>query len=226
MNAASVAKAGQRVQVEVLGGHVHAETAVHLAQQQRAGQRVEAHAGPNSGRSAAAPAARRRPVAAARICRSSPVIIRRRGALTRPGPARAARYPAGQLGPGLGHAVGRAGRLPSAPEPGRGQGQPQRHVPGVQHARDRQRPGPAADAADPASQASSASMTPRPIARHDIISSATVQVPSGPGPVDAAADHAVVAEPVPQPDTSTTVPVPGAAISARSAAAWCRRRPS
>src|SRR6516165_6487599 len=38
------AQCGQRVQVEILGRHVHAEPPVHLAQQQRAGQRVEPHA--------------------------------------------------------------------------------------------------------------------------------------------------------------------------------------
>src|SRR5208282_6852783 len=44
------AERGQRIEVEVLAGDVHAEPPVHLAQQQRAGQRVESHARAEQGR--------------------------------------------------------------------------------------------------------------------------------------------------------------------------------
>jgi Kef-type K+ transport system membrane component KefB len=163
----------QRIQVEVFSGDVHAETPLHLAQQQRAGQRIQADPGPEQWRpgwhvgqfrapgrlhehrpqlacDCIRPVCRHRTVTQSGRSGSSPASGRAKTA--RPSGATA---PASARSPAAASAM-RIGTLRSVTRHGT-----------------RSSAAPSA-AADRHSQASRASSAPRPSARHDIITSGAV----------------------------------------------------
>src|SRR5215831_10875736 len=191
------AQRGQRVEVEVLAGDIDAEPLVHLAQQQRAGQRVESHAraeqrglgGDAEQFSAPGRQGQDLPQLADDLRRLAAahgsVIPRLAPPAVPPVTSLATQSGSSGGGPVTGRqnrATGRSGELspPALPPLARKPDPASASRSGTLFGLTRH--GTASVAAPPwpaerASQASSAWMTPRPMARHDIMSSVTVQVP-------------------------------------------------